>query len=234
MGDLLFFSFLAGGCTLMGAVLLFIKRRWSLASLGLFLGLASGVMLAVVLFDMLPSALLGNWQGSAEGFLFGLMVLGIFDHFYSRKTMDGRTMLSLGYLIMLGMAMHDLPEGMAIAMGHEIKARTGMLITLAIGIHNIPEGMAMAAPLLIAGLGRMRIMMQLGAIALITPLGTMLGLLLIKILPGLMSPLLGFASGVMVYLVAFHLWPQAGKKGGKSRWLGFWIGMLAILLATFL
>lgn len=232
MGDLLFFSFLAGGCTLMGAVLLFIKRKWTLESLGLFLGLASGVMLAVVLFDMLPSALLGNWKGSVEGFLLGLMVLGIFDYYYSRKTTDRRTMLSLGYLIMLGIAMHDLPEGMAIAMGHEIKARTGMLITLAIGIHNIPEGMAMAAPLLIAGIGRVRIMLQLGAIALITPLGTLLGFFLLKILPGLMSPLLGFASGVMVYLVVFHLWPQAGQKG--SRWLGFWIGMLAILLATFL
>lgn len=233
MENLILFSFLAGVCTLLGALLLFIKKRWSLESLGLFLGLASGVMLAVVIFDMMPSALLGNWQGTLEGFLLGLVVLGIFDHYYSRKTLDGRTMLSLGYLIMLGIAMHDLPEGMAIAMGHEIKARTGMLITLAIGIHNIPEGMAMAAPLLIAGLGRMRIMLQLGAIALITPLGTMLGLFLIKILPGLMNPLLGFASGVMIYLVVFHLWPQAGKKGGKSRWLGFWLGMLAILLATF-
>ena len=232
MEDLLILSLIAGGCTLMGAVLLFLRKQWSLDSLGLFLGLASGVMLAVVVFDMLPSALLGNCLGTGEGLLFGLVVLGIFDHFFARGS-TGKSMLGLGYLIMLGIAMHDLPEGMAIAMGHEIKARTGMLITLAIGIHNIPEGMAMAAPLLIAGLGKLRIMWQLSIIALITPLGTVLGVFLIKILPGLMSPLLGFASGVMIYLVVFHLWPQAGNKGEK-RWLGFWIGVLAILLATFL
>ncbi|MDD3268912.1 MAG: ZIP family metal transporter [Syntrophomonadaceae bacterium] len=232
MAELLFFSFLAGVCTLMGAVLLFLKKQWSLESLSLFLGLASGVMLAVVIFDMLPSALLSDWLGTGEGFLLGLIVLGIIDYVFSRRRVAGETMLSLGYLIMLGIAMHDLPEGMAIAMGHEIKARTGMLITLAIGVHNIPEGMAMAAPLLIAGIGRLRIIWQLAIVALITPLGTMLGVFLLKILPELMSPLLGFASGVMIYLVVFHLWPQAGKDG--SRWVGFWIGILAILLATFL
>ena len=48
---------MAGACTALGAILLFIKRHWSAASLAVFLGLASGVMIAVVLFDMLPSAL---------------------------------------------------------------------------------------------------------------------------------------------------------------------------------
>jgi ZIP family zinc transporter len=57
LNHLLFWSIMAGACTALGAILLFIKRHWSAASLAVFLGLASGVMIAVVLFDMLPSAL---------------------------------------------------------------------------------------------------------------------------------------------------------------------------------
>ncbi|MDD2620593.1 MAG: ZIP family metal transporter [Syntrophomonadaceae bacterium] len=234
MEKLLFFSFLAGLCTFLGAVLLFIKRQWSQESLGIFLGLASGVMAAVVFFDMLPSALLGDWQGCSAGLLLGIVILGFFDHYLLQQLMAEKTMLSLGYLIMLGMALHDLPEGMAIAMGHEMKARTGVLIALAIGIHNIPEGMAIAAPLIIGGLGKLRIAFQLALIALLTPLGTILGLFLVNALPKLMSPLLGFASGIMLYLVIFHLWPQAGAKGEKNRRLGFITGVVVILLATFL
>ncbi|MDD2621305.1 MAG: hypothetical protein PHC92_11640, partial [Syntrophomonadaceae bacterium] len=65
-------------------------------------------------------------------------------------------------------------------------------------------------------------------------LGTILGFFLVNALPNLMSPLLGFASGIMLYLVVFHLWPQAGAKGVKNRRLGFITGVVVILLATFL
>ena len=135
---------------------------------------------------------------------------------------------------MLGIAMHDLPEGMAIALGSELKARTGMVIALAIGIHNIPEGMAIAAPLLIGGLRRLRILWQVLVLGLITPLGTLLGLLLMGALPGILPWLMGIASGIMSYLILCQLWPQAGRKSSRSRWVGLFIGISIITLATFI
>ena len=44
-----------GICTALGAVILFVKREFNNRSLAIFLGLASGVMIAVVVFDMMPS-----------------------------------------------------------------------------------------------------------------------------------------------------------------------------------
>lgn len=234
MNQLLLWSILAGGCTALGAVLLFIKRRWSSASLAVFLGLASGVMIAVVMFDMLPSALAYAGFGPAvKGVAAGLLVLYLFDKYAFERISKGETLIGLGYLIMLGIAMHDLPEGMAIALGHEMKARTGMVIALGIGIHNIPEGMAIAAPLIMGGMRRLRVLIQTLIIGFITPLGTIAGMTVVNILPFLLPLLLGFASGIMLYLVLFQLWPQAGLQNLRTRWYGFGLGMLIIYVATF-
>ena len=96
----------------------------------------------------MPSALLSNYKAATWGMVLGLAAIWCSDRWLGPKMQGPETLLGLGYLIMLGIAMHDLPEGMAIAMGGELKARTGMVIALAIAIHNIPEGMAIAAPLL--------------------------------------------------------------------------------------
>lgn len=229
-------SLLAGLCTTAGAVLLFIKRKWSNRSLAVFLGLASGVMTAVVVFDMLPSALLYYGRMNAIlGIFAGFAMLFITDRIiFSRMSYTDKSLIGLGYLIMLGIAMHDLPEGIAIALGSELKDRTGFVIALGIAIHNIPEGMAIAAPLIMGGMRRFSILYKTVLIALITPLGTLLGKLTVLSIPQILPLLLGFASGIMIYLVAFQLWPQAKMKGPRSRWLGFWAGMVIIFVATFI
>lgn len=234
MNQLLLWGILAGACTAVGAVLLFIKRHWTDENLAAFLGLASGVMIAVVLFDMLPSALVYGGMGPVvKGVAAGILLLYLFDRCLFGQISRGETLIGLGYLIMLGIAMHDLPEGMAIALGHEMKARTGMVIALGIGIHNIPEGMAIAAPLIMGGMRRWRILMQTIMVGVITPLGTILGQMVADGLPFLLPLMLGFASGIMLYLVLFQLWPQAGQQSRRSRWYGFWLGMLIIFIATF-
>lgn len=234
MQQVLIMGLAAGLCTVLGAGLLFVKKNWNDQSLAIFLGLAAGVMAAVVLIDMLPSALLFNWGAAVGGVLIGYLGMLIFNRILFSGVSTGDTLLGLGYLIMLGIAMHDLPEGMAIALGSELKARTGMVIALAIGIHNIPEGMAIAAPLLMGGLRKTVLLIQLLLLGLITPLGTVFGLVLMEALPGILPWLMGIASGIMAYLVLCQLWPEAGKKDQRSRFKGLIIGIIVILMATFL
>lgn len=228
-------STLAGLGTAVGAVLIFGKQKWSSGSLAFYLGLASGVMVAVVLFDMLPSAFLyAGFYKAVGGVLLGALVMALGDIVFFARRSGQYTLNTLGYLIMLGIALHDLPEGIAIALGEVMKTRTGLVIALGIGIHNIPEGMAIAAPLLMAGMKKSVILGQILLIALITPLGTLLGQRLAISLPELLPVLLGMASGIMIYLVAFQLWPQAKRKDRCRRWPGFGLGLIIILLATFL
>ena len=226
---------MAGLGTVIGALLVFVKRDWNSRSLAFYLGLASGVMVAVVVFDLLPSALVfASFYKVLSGGLLGILIMLAVDLGLTLGNSKSQTLLGLGYFIMLGIAVHDLPEGMAIAMGSGMKVRTGVVIAMGIGIHNIPEGMAIAAPLLMAGMKRWIIFMQMLLIALITPLGTILGEYLLHVLPAFLPLLLGMASGIMTYLVIFHLWPQARLKDLSScRW-GFYLGLLIILAATYL
>ncbi len=76
--------------------------------------------------------------------------------------------------------------------------------------------------------------MQTILIGFITPLGTILGKYLVAIMPDLLPLMLGLASGVMLYLVLFQLWPQAGNKDKRSRWWGLVMGTIVILIATFM
>lgn len=233
--DSLQWSIAAGLGTVFGAVMIFIKNRWSASGLAFFLGLAAGVMTAVVVFDMLPSAFLYSGLGKAMvGITLGLMFMVVGDYFLGASKTGSHSLLGLGYLIMLGIALHDLPEGMAIALGDIMKNRTGMVIALGIGIHNIPEGMAIAVPLVMAGMRKSLIFVQLLLLSLITPLGTIMGIYLISLLPSLMPILLGLASGIMAYLVIFQLWPQAKIQDPRSSCYGFWLGMVIILTATFI
>lgn len=229
----LIMSILAGACTAVGALLLFGQKKWSNSSLAFYLGLASGVMVAVVVFDMMPSALLySGWLQALVGFGLGLLVLRGVNRKQNSSGQGG--LINLGYLIMLGIALHDLPEGMAIALGTEMKARTGLVIAMAIGIHNIPEGMAIAAPLLMGGMTRARILSKTLLIGVITPLGTIAGYLALAVLPQFLPFLLGLASGIMIYLVYAQLWPEASARDKDTRWLGLWLGMVIIFLATFI
>lgn len=235
MTNSLEWSILAGLGTAVGALLIFIKQKWSSKSLAFYLGLASGVMMAVVLFDMLPSALVSSgWVRVAGAVILGILLMAAGNGTLFARMSSPQTLTGLGYLIMLGIAMHDLPEGMAIALGDAMKSRTGLVIALGIGIHNIPEGMAIAVPLLMAGVRKSIIFLQILLVALITPLGALLGHNLATSVPGILPYLLGVASGIMIYLVLFQLWPQAKLKDQHSRWWGFYLGMIIILAATFI
>ena len=77
--------------------------------------------------------------------------------------------LRLGSLIAIGIALHDLPEGIAIAAGYSAEADLGIIIAVAITLHNIPEGMACTAPLWMGGMRRRHIVMMIMIISFITP-----------------------------------------------------------------
>ena len=107
MEPIMIISLMAGLCTALGALLLFGRRNWSNRSLAVFLGLAAGVMTAVVLFDMLPSALLYyRVIYVIGGIIAGILVLYLSEKIVlTRIAQYHQSLIGLGYLIMLGIAL---------------------------------------------------------------------------------------------------------------------------------
>ena len=232
MGDLVdeavFQALLAGLGTCLGAALIIMCGRMGTRSFSFFLGLASGIMTAVVLLDLLPSAFQqGRPMICLLGFITGFALVGALDIFFSKfieHPLSHRNYLAMGYLIAIGIALHDLPEGLAIAAGFATPGSLGPLLALSIGLHNIPEGMATAAPLRAGGMSRLSIILLAALVSLVTPIGTLLGLILISTSPLLLSGMLAFAAGAMTYIVKDKLLPESKRLNQSLAYTGIMAG----------
>ncbi len=63
-----------------------------------------------------------------------------------RKLDEPASLYRMGMLVALGIALHNLPEGMATFAGAIKNRGLGIAIAAAIALHNIPEGIAVAVP----------------------------------------------------------------------------------------
>ncbi len=239
----LFYSLVAGSCTALGAVALFFSNNPGENPLAVLLGFAGGIMLGISVFELMPEAVaLGSLGTAITGFLIGAGLMYLMDIFlpHSHMSESGnvvvenpeklglrqKPMLRTGYLVLFGIAMHNIPEGMAIGAGLEASPDLGLLIAIAIGLHNIPEGLAMAGPLKAGGLSNVRIFLFTLMAGLMTPLGTAIGLLVLKTSPAMVGGSMAFAAGAMVYIVNDELIPQANAMNSHLANSGIVAGLL--------
>ena len=227
-------SLIAGMGTLVGAALVLFLGKLRSPTIAVFLGLAAGVMAAVVIWDLIPTALAqGRTQTVITGLAAGILAIALLDIRITAILGPLQSgFLKTGILIATGIALHDLPEGMAIAAGFASYTNLGFLVALTIGLHNLPEGMAVAVPLRAAGISPWRILLLTFLVSLVTPLGTFLGLFLAHndLLP--ISFLLAAAAGAMLYIVVFELLPRSLQESVPFSFGGLLAGILIVLLLT--
>lgn len=238
MYGIVWISMIAGLATTFGSLLVLLFGKPQERVLAALLAGAGGVMLAVVSVDLLPSA----WQAGqplqvSAGFALGLL----FMFLAARRLNVSNNTLPLsrrqrlkrtGLLIATGIALHDIPEGMAIAVSQE--AGLGLLIAFAITLHNLPEGMATAAPLMMAGIRWWKILLLNIAIAFFTPLGALLGILALEHAQNSLAFFLALAAGAMTFLVFAELIPLSRERHPHYALLGGTIGFIFFTLVSLL
>lgn len=238
MPHVLLSSFLAGLATVIGGVIVLFLGHPSNRALAFWLGMASGVMLAVVALDLLPAALeYGTRFTTIGGFALGVLLLAAIGNWMSRRQGRRRrhranrsnSFVRMGVLVALGIALHDLPEGLAIGAGFAATEDLGTVLALAIGLHNIPEGISLSLPLLYGGWKPLQIIGLCLAVAMVTPLGTLLSLVLLQISPQAIAVSLAFAAGAMVFVVADELIPTSHDSSRLLTSLGITFGFAIIL-----
>ncbi|WP_407306723.1 ZIP family metal transporter [Desulfosporosinus sp. SB140] len=233
-------STVAGLATTLGSLLVLLFGKPQERILASLLAGAGGVMLAVVSVDLLPNAWkIGPPPQVGIGCALGLLFMFLAD----RRLKIPRDSLPLsrrqrlrrvGLLVATGIALHDIPEGMAIAVSQEAAPGLGLLIAAAITLHNLPEGMATTAPLSMAHIRWWKILLLNIGIAFFTPLGAMLGLLALEGVKNSLAFFLAFAAGAMAFLVFAELIPLARERHPRYALLGGTIGFVFFAIVSML
>lgn len=178
--------------------------------LSFLLAFSAGVMLAVTFQDLIMEAIsLGGLGITLLGITLGVLTLFLFTSLISAKKIYGTKLAKTGLLLGLGIALHNLPEGLAIGAGYLASENLGLSLALALCIHNIPEGMAMAAPLLAGGLSSTKTVLWTILAGIPMGLGATIGGLFGTLNAPPLAGALGFAAGAMLFLVFQELLPQA-------------------------
>ena len=218
--------------TVLGAGLGFIIKalphKWN----DLVLGFCAGVMLAASTIGLiLPAAQeagASGWWTVLLGVVAGMLFLNLLDlvtpHLHKltgldRETHRNNASLNKILLFVMAIALHKLPEGIAAGVGFNAEEVSGAwAVALGIAIQNIPEGMVVIAPLLLAGVTRLRTFVISLAIAMLELVGVWIGYGLGAISTVLLPSLLAFAGGAMLYVVVEELIPEMSQ--GKHSNLG--------------
>lgn len=84
--------------------------------LSFILSFASGLMMSIVCFDLIPEALnISKFEVVVSGISFGIIVMIICDIFVQNKLKTKKSnLLKTGIAVGIGLALHNLPEGLSI------------------------------------------------------------------------------------------------------------------------
>ena len=108
---------------------------------------------------------------------------------------------------------------------------TDWSVSMGIALQNIPEGMVIIAPLLMAGVSRLRTFLIAIGIGLIEVIGALLGYGLGESSEFFLPFLLAFAGGAMLYVTSDEMIPESHTHGyQKNATYALLLGYVTLLL----
>jgi len=199
---------------------------------------AAGVMLAISFLELIPesikfSSVAGCIAGIAAGSLvmFGLDKLIPHIHPELCSQEQGCNLKRTSVYLLLGIFLHNFPEGMAIAAGGVTGVKASLSIALAIGIHNIPEGICTSAPYYHATGKRLRAFLLSSATALPVLAGYLAGRYLFRaITPLAIGMIIAATAGIMIYITEDELIPNSCSGGTHQTIFSLMLGIVFVIL----
>ncbi|HEU5025778.1 MAG TPA: ZIP family metal transporter [Spirillospora sp.] len=196
----------------------------------LVLGLAGGLMLGVVAFDLIPESLelsrdrpLGV-PAPMIGFAAGFLLLHVVEqavaihrahegeyaphvHAHGHGHPDGGAG-GAGLLAAFALVGHSLVDGLSIGLGFQSGTQTGAFVALAVITHDFADGFNTFTAASLGGRDRRPALALLVADAAAPVAGAALTLLG-TVPEGVLGPYLGLFAGVLLYLSAAEILPEA-------------------------
>ena len=195
-------------------------------------GFAAGVMVAASVWSLLIPAMdqsshmgslsfLPAFIGLWAGILFLMVLDRVIPHQHLNEDGPEGPPCGLGKstMMVLAVALHNLPEGMAVGVvlaswlsgAENISAAAALTLALGIAIQNLPEGAIISLPLKSSGMARGKAFGYGVLSGVVEPVGAILTILLARFVVPLLPYLLSFSAGAMLYVVVEELIPEMSE-----------------------
>ena len=220
------------GTAIGSAFVFFLKGQMSRSLQRALTGFAAGVMVAASIWSLIIPAM--NQAGHMGKFAFvpalvgvwmGILFLMILDrlipHLHLNAQCPEGTACNLGKstMMVLAVALHNLPEGMAVGVvaagwlaGNEnISAAGALALSVGIALQNLPEGAIISMPLKSNGMSTRRAFGAGVLSGVVEPVGAVLTILLAHLVTPALPYFLSFAAGAMLYVVVEELIPEMSE-----------------------
>lgn len=227
------------GTSLGAACVLFMKRNLNTMVQRALTGFAAGVMVAASIWSLLIPAMeqaenMGrfSFMPAVVGFWLGILFLLLLDtitphlHMNSSKPEGPKSSLQRTTMLVLAVALHNIPEGMAVGVVYagwvsgetEITMMGALALSIGIAIQNFPEGAIISMPLCSEGVPKFKAFIYGVLSGVVEPIAALLTIALSELIIPLLPYLLSFAAGAMIYVVVEELIPEMSE--GKHSNIG--------------
>jgi zinc transporter ZupT len=119
-------------------------------------------------------------------------------------------------LIVAVMTIHSFTEGVGVGVSFGGGEELGLYITAAIAVHNIPEGLAISLVMIPRGTSVGRAALWSIFSSLPQPLMAVPAFLLVSWFEPVLAPGLGFAAGAMLWMIVSELIPEAVRDAPRA------------------
>jgi ZIP family zinc transporter len=241
--------------TALGASLVFFFKTINRKVLDAMLGFAAGVMIAASFWSLLAPAIemseangtVASWIPAVVGFLLGGVFLRGIDlvlpHLHLGEPIENaegvHTSWRRSVLLVLAIALHNIPEGLAVgvafgAVAYNLPSATlagAIALAIGIGIQNFPEGAAVSVPLRREGMSRRKCFWYGQLSGAVEPVAGVIGAAAVLLMRPLLPYALSFAAGAMIFVVVEELIPESqAEKNTDIATLGAMLGF-AVMMA---
>jgi len=191
---------------------------------------AAGVLISTPLTLVLPQAVMRNFYAGFAA-LFGFLFM-----FFSNEVIKKRTnqkTLAFGITAVEGIGIHSFVDGVIYSVTFSASTLIGFLSGIGLVIHEFAEGVITFSVLIEGGLSKKKAAVYAFFVsALTTPIGAFVAYPFVSRLnSSVLGLALGFVVGVLIYISASHLLPEARKYEKEHS---VWAFLAGVALALFI
>ncbi len=233
---------IAGLSTTIGSLIAFLFKEPSKKVISIIMGFSAGVMILISFVELLQQGIeASNFLAGHLFFFLGMVIMLLIDitvshkyEFEDKEKKSNPKLEKTSLLVMLGIFIHNFPEGMATFVGTLKNVELGILLAFAIALHNIPEGIAVAVPIYISTKNSKKAFFWSFISGVSEPIGALVaGLVLFPFINDyVLGAVLSVVGGFMVYISLDELLPASRYSGFEHlSIIGIIFGMIVMALS---